>query len=220
MGAGTACSQNYFQDLSFRIIDVNSPDEVANYFPREKFFNIKSFHIRRNHFSTYTAKYQSSTGKDTRKRISLNVDHFNISPLYSDSLTKKYKVAYGLKLSAQKDFDRKISLTDRTPILEKELNEKLKIDFANTNLYKVSFFSVSDESGFYKAWHENPKLKINKYPIILSPHDISFSNFIHQEGSIAISISISILTLTIIILALVDYSHKLRIKPSALEENS
>lgn len=38
IGAGTAFSQNYFQDLSYRIVDVNSPDDVANFFPRENFF--------------------------------------------------------------------------------------------------------------------------------------------------------------------------------------
>ena len=206
--------------MSYRIIDVNSPDEVANYYPREKFFKIKSFHIRRNDFSTYTEQYQSQKGRDSRKGKSLNIDHFNISPLYSDSLTQKYKVAYGLKLSAEKDFERKIlGFDDRTPILEKELNEKLKKDFSNTNLYKVSFFSVSDESGFYKAWSENPLLKINKYPIILSPHDISFSNFIHQERDAAIFFAVLFLSLTIIILIIIDYLHKARIKSSAVKEN-
>jgi len=203
----TAFSQQYFKDISYQVVSISQPDEAVLH-PNERFFKIKAYHVNRNDFSLFKERHVSGT-----KGKSLKVNNYYVAPMYTDTVSHTFKVAYGVKYATSLNYG--LLFRDEAPQKIQEFNVKSEKEFSNYDFYNATFFEremdSEDEANFSAAWRENTILNESNNPIVLVPKNESFSSFLRRGRNITV---FSILISLAITLALLYIINRFRIKPS------
>lgn len=163
-------------------------------YPKERFFQIKKYYVKRNEFSLFKERHRGGG-----KGRSLKVKNYYITPLYSDSSNPDFKLAYGLKFATSISYG--LFSRDEAPEKIEKFNRKTAEEFAGYEFYNVQFFerpvNSDDNENLDEAWRQNQTLKKIENPIVLLQHSESFGRFIQTHRNTAIFSVLISLTATI-----------------------
>lgn len=200
----TAFSQQYIKDITYQVIEVDSPDKILSY-PKERFFKIKSYYVNRNDFTVFKERHVSGG-----RSKSLKVNNYYIAPMYSDSVNKFSKIAYGIIYSTS--LNHGLLFRDEQPDKIRKFNAESEHKFSTFDFNSVIFFEKQldseDEKNFAASWQNNSFLSKLETPTVLVGKNETFSDLLRKGRKMTLySIFIS-LTITICLLMIFNHYKK------------
>jgi rhomboid protease GluP len=197
----TAFSQPYFKDVSYNVIDINTPAETHLH-PNERFFKVKTFYINRNDFKLFKERHVSGG-----RSKSLKVNNYYIAPIYSDEKRHPTNVAYGIKFSTS--LNHGLLFRKQEPKKIWEFNIHAASEFTFYDLDSVTYFSKQIDSkdayNFAEAWRENKLLDNTHTPVVLVPSKEPFSKLLQRGKNLTIYFVLISLTVAIGLLLIFDF---------------
>jgi rhomboid protease GluP len=162
-------SQFYITEAAFSLIEINSPQEVRK-FPKEKYFNIKSFAVDKNALVPHIDIKTSGE----------NDQNLNFHLYLACPFDNAPNVWYGV------DYRKQIPDNSTTLIKEETYNSFLNqsyIDFAQYDVQDVNYFEKFEQTsdyknGFLNAVQKAPARLSKQETIILTPRTNAFGEFI------------------------------------------
>ncbi len=196
-------SQGYFREMNSRVIEITTPDEVMLY-PDEIFFTIQKYYIHRSEFSAFQ---EQKSGRGSN----LSVCNYYIVPLYTDSISRKFKVTCGIYYSTT--VNNGLFFLDEVDQRIDEFNNNSVKNILDYNFSDIKFFERQIDkdqiSNFQSAWMYNKSREQTKNPVVLVPQQEEFTNFLSGKRNIAVITTIISLIVAILFLCYLRVKYDL-----------
>lgn len=181
IGFPIAFSQNYFKDISYKVITIDKPKDLDKY-PNERFFTIKQFTVDPSGYYLLKEKHTSGKGGTT-----LNLNSYFLIPVFDDTVQKNNyqttKIGYGVKFNTS--LSNGIFIRDGQENKIAAFWQKSREDFANYNFYDAGFFerikNTDDTHYFLEAASKNASFDKTTETIILIKRTGSIQDLFSRE---------------------------------------